>query len=219
MLRRTAQGVTVLWSLCLLGCLHPVEQRVDSTVCELSAQPWDLQPIDHALPPPIPRTDSIETKPGEKTPSKLVGPTVPPELLPGGPLPEIDVPNLGKSTDPRPKDTEDKRRQAVAKILPLMPRLADEPLDQPGPEGRPLTLSDLQKLAMANSPLIRQATARVQEAQGAAIQVGLPPNPIIGYEGDQMGTTGGPGYQGGFVEQKVIVANKLQLRRAVATMD
>ena len=62
-------------------------------------------------------------------------------------------------------------------------------------------------------------TSQSSSEWNSAIQAGLPPNPTIGYEGDTMGTAVGPGYQGGFVEQKIIVANKLQLARAAATMD
>jgi cobalt-zinc-cadmium efflux system outer membrane protein len=55
--------------------------------------------------------------------------------------------------------------------------------------------------------------------RGAAIQAGLPPNPTIGFEADTFGTTGGAGYQGAFIDQVIKTANKLQLARAVATMD
>jgi cobalt-zinc-cadmium efflux system outer membrane protein len=228
MIRRAVQGISVAGLICLAGCLHPVAEHVDTTVCDLAAKPWDLQPIDHALPPPtattsdsgkLPETPDIPKKPGGKEKEKLVGPPVPPELLPGGKLPEIQLPPVGGKDEKERKKNEQERRRAVQRLLPSLPEVSEEPPDLPGPEGRPLTLSDLQKLAMSNSPLIRQAAARVKETQGAAIQAGLPPNPTIGYEGDTMGTTGGPGYQGGFIEQKIIVANKLQLQRAVATMD
>jgi cobalt-zinc-cadmium efflux system outer membrane protein len=229
MIRGAVQGISVAGLLCLAGCLHPVVEHVDTTVCDLAAKPWDLQPIDHALPPAtpspsdsgkLPGTTEVPKKPGAPEKEKLVGPPVPPELLPGGPLPRITLPELSLEKDEKKrKQNEEERRQAVLRLLPSLPELSEEPPDLPGPEGRPLTLSDLQKLAMTNSPLIRQAAARVKETQGAAIQAGLPPNPTIGYEGDTMGTTGGPGYQGGFIDQKIIVSNKLQLQRAVATMD
>jgi cobalt-zinc-cadmium efflux system outer membrane protein len=220
--------MSVAGLLCLVGCLHPVAEHVETTVCDLAAQPWDLQPLDHAMPPLTTTTTETQKesqtteipKSGGKEKQKLVGPPVPPELLPGGKLPEIKLPQLGQEKDEKErKKKEEERRQAIARLLPSLPELSDEPPDLPGPEGRPLTLSDIQKLAMSNSPLIRQAAARVKEMQGAAIQAGLPPNPFIGFEADTIGTTGGPGYTGGFIDQKIIIANKLQLQRAVATMD
>jgi cobalt-zinc-cadmium efflux system outer membrane protein len=107
----------------------------------------------------------------------------------------------------------------IERLLPSLPPLGEDSPFPPGPEGRPLTLSDLQKLAVANSPLVKQAACRVKEAYGNAIQVGLPPNPTFGLEIDTFGTTGGGGYQGGFVDQVIKTANKLQLARASAASD
>jgi outer membrane protein, heavy metal efflux system len=107
----------------------------------------------------------------------------------------------------------------LARLFTPLPPLGPDPQPAPGPEGRPLTLSDLQRIGLANSPAVKMAVAAVEAARGAAIQAGLPPNPTVGYEGDTAGTTGGAGYQGGFVDQVIKTANKLQLARAVATMD
>jgi cobalt-zinc-cadmium efflux system outer membrane protein len=235
MIRRTVQGVSAVGLLCLVGCLHPVAENVDATVCDLAAIPRDLQPLEHAdlSPPPRPEEKKPEA-PAVKGKDKGKPPplTVPDDLLPGGkvagifpdpPVPpdraDPDYDRKRKEYEARRKEWETKFRKALPSFFPPLPPVGDDPPDPPGPEGRPYTLADLQKLAMANSPLIRQAAARIKEAQGNAIQVGLPPNPNMGYEGDTIGTSGGPGYQGGFVEQKVIVSNKLQLARAAATMD
>jgi cobalt-zinc-cadmium efflux system outer membrane protein len=45
------------------------------------------------------------------------------------------------------------------------------------------------------------------------------PNPTVGFEADTTGTTGGAGYVGGFVEQVINTANKLQLSRAAAAFE
>jgi cobalt-zinc-cadmium efflux system outer membrane protein len=82
-----------------------------------------------------------------------------------------------------------------------------------------LTLSDLQRLALLSSPAIKQAQAAVEAARGAAYQAGLWPNPTVGFEVDTFGTTGGAGYPGGYVDQLIKTAGKLQLARAVATLD
>jgi cobalt-zinc-cadmium efflux system outer membrane protein len=234
--------------LCLAGCLHPVVEKIDATVCDLAAQPLDLQPVEHGgtgspasagtASPPASLTPADETPPpaaGTLKPTSWAGGDtkapakaearpketlrIPDELSPGGRIPEVDLPRVPSADDPKRKEKEQKRLEALQRLFPPLPPLGEDPPEPPGPEDLPLTLSDLQKLALANSPLIRQASARVKEMEGAAIQAGLPPNPSMGYEGDTMGTTGGPGYQGGFVEQKIVVANKLQLARAAATMD
>lgn len=228
----------------LTGCLHPVREVIDGAICDLATQPRDLQPLAHAdltSPAPGDRSeqatgpDREEVAPAPEkapeAPAAAVRPMrfqertngdrsepearrprfdVPSDLLPAGPVEPLRLPS---------GEDADARRQAVGKLYPPLPALTDEMPYPPGPAGRPLTLADLQKLALTNHPQIRQAAARIEEARGTAIQAGLPPNPIVGYEGDTTGTTGGAGYQGGFVQQTIRTANKLQLARAVAAMD
>lgn len=119
----------------------------------------------------------------------------------------------------RAEVSEAQKRDYYRRLFTPLPPLGPDPTPVPGPEGRPLTLADLQRIGMANSPAIKQATANVQAARGAAEQAGLWPNPTLGFEVDTFGTTGGAGYVGGFVEQLIKTAGKLQLARAAATMD
>ena len=97
-------------------------------------------------------------------------------------------------------------RKAVEQLFPPLPALSPDPPTVPGPDGHPLALADLQRLALSNNPTIRQAAADVVSAQGAALQAGVYPNPTIGYQGDTMGTTGGAGYQGFMFDQKIMTA-------------
>src|SRR5262249_47150177 len=124
-------------------------------------------------------------------------------------------------TMPSPDEPEfkEKREKAFEKLYPGLPALGSDPEPMPGPQGKPLTLSDLEHLAMTNSPLIRQAAAEVEANRGAVIKAGAYPNPTVGYEGDTLGTTGGAGYQGGFIDQVIKTAGKLKLAVAAAQMD
>jgi outer membrane protein, heavy metal efflux system len=79
-----------------------------------------------------------------------------------------------------------------------------------------LTLTDLEAMALRNNPAVGQAAARVEAAQGNWVQVGLPPNPRVGYSGDEMGDDGTAGQQGGFVGQQFITGGKLRLSREAA---
>jgi cobalt-zinc-cadmium efflux system outer membrane protein len=47
------------------------------------------------------------------------------------------------------------------------------------------------------------------------LQVGLWPNPLVGYLGEDMGDAGGAGLQGGFVGQRIVTSGKLSLNRTV----
>src|SRR5262249_22296973 len=82
-----------------------------------------------------------------------------------------------------------------------------------------LTLADLQRLALSNSPLIRQAAADVDAARGAAQQAGAYPNPQVGYEGDNINSGATAGFQGGFIDQVIKTGGKLRLTREAAQID
>ena len=80
----------------------------------------------------------------------------------------------------------------------------------------PLTLDMLLASARAHNPTLRAAQAAIAQSAGHAKQAGLLPNPVIGYEGDQIrGGSYGGGEQGGFVEQTIPLGGKLGLRRDV----
>ena len=82
-----------------------------------------------------------------------------------------------------------------------------------------LTLSELEDIALGNNPAMAIAAARLDAAHGKWLQVGLPPNPIIGYSGDEMGDQGTSGQQGGFIGQTFVRGAKLQLNRAVVDQE
>jgi cobalt-zinc-cadmium efflux system outer membrane protein len=126
-----------------------------------------------------------------------------------------------------PKDKEEQKRVVKELYPPLSPLPVEAP-PQPGPGGRALTLSDLQGLAVANHPSIRNAVAAIEAAKGAVKQAGAYPNPTVGWEADTIGTSGavnagtgggGSGYQGGWVDQIIKGANGLKLATAAALMD
>jgi cobalt-zinc-cadmium efflux system outer membrane protein len=68
----------------------------------------------------------------------------------------------------------------------------------------PLTLEQLEQWALASNPTLAQAVADVDTASGRAIQAGIPPNPTVGYTGQQIGSQGTAGQQGIYLEQPVI---------------
>ncbi|TWT90278.1 Cobalt-zinc-cadmium resistance protein CzcC precursor [Pseudobythopirellula maris] len=84
---------------------------------------------------------------------------------------------------------------------------------------RALTLARLEELALSNNPTLAQVSARVQAARGEYLQVGLKPNPVVGYVANEIGNEGAAGQQGAFVSQQFITANKLGLNRRVAAKD
>ncbi|MBI1903699.1 MAG: TolC family protein [Planctomycetia bacterium] len=82
-----------------------------------------------------------------------------------------------------------------------------------------MTLADLEGIALANSPSLAEAAARVEALRGKYWQVGLPFNPRAGYVAEDIGNEGSSGQQGAFVAQEVILGDKLRLNRAVAAQE
>jgi cobalt-zinc-cadmium efflux system outer membrane protein len=208
------------------GCSYAVREQVDKMVCELPSHPLDLE----HLPPPDqstrnlnkaePRTidsSSNSVKPASyqeqpKDQAKQAPPDrfkYPPEL-PGADAPPIAIPGADA-----PKQ---EREKAIDDLYPVLDPLGAEPQPQPGPNGQPLTLADLQNLARTNSPLLRQPAADVVGAWGAVLQAGAYKNPNFGYQADNVNSANTAGFQGVFIEQTFITGGKLEVARASATV-
>ncbi|MEZ6060490.1 MAG: TolC family protein [Planctomycetaceae bacterium] len=134
---------------------------------------------------------------------------IPPEL-PGADSAPLRMPPLDAGM------SADDRRSLVASMFPDVAEVQKSVA--PG-EGERVTLAWLQQTGLENSPVIRQAAADVEQARGQAIQLGLYPNPTVGYEGDTIGTGRTAGYNGLFFSQEFVTADKLVLARNSAMME
>ena len=76
------------------------------------------------------------------------------------------------------------------------------------------SLDQIESIALANNPSLQAAGLLVQKAAGLRYQVGLAPNPTLGYFGQQIAAQG-TDQHGVFVEQEFVRGNKLQLNRDV----
>ncbi len=88
---------------------------------------------------------------------------------------------------------------------------------EPSPKG--VTLEELEQRALASNPSIRRFSALVGAARGNWVQVGLRPNPSIGYEGQQLGSGGLAEQHGVLLTQEIVRGGKLGLNRAVADRE
>ena len=92
---------------------------------------------------------------------------------------------------------------------------------QPSPSAssEPLTLGQLEQMALRANPTIVQAAAAVDAARNRARQAGAWPNPVIGYTGSEIapGEITRFGVHGVFAEQTILLGGKLRLNRAVFT--
>jgi cobalt-zinc-cadmium efflux system outer membrane protein len=216
----------LILSLILLAGCSSFTGKVDQQVDELAAivDHADIRPAsDHTaiteavLPAPQPTTSAAQsadkqqqdTSAGAQQSEKR-----PPQRLvvPPG-LPGSDAPPITKF----PEDPE-KKKGYLNELFPPLPAAPQMRPLAPGPEGHPMTLADLQRLAAVYSPAIKSAEAAVEAAKGAVKQAGAYPNPSFFFEQDTVGT-GSAGYEGFGVHQTVKTANKLKLQEAAAVMD
>ena len=103
---------------------------------------------------------------------------------------------------------------------PSAPAASEDPFGGEAPaDGPVMTLAELESIALANNPTLIQADARVRAARAKCLQVGLYPNPTIGYLGEDMGSEGRAGKQGAFAGQEIVTAGKLGRRRAVVAHE
>jgi cobalt-zinc-cadmium efflux system outer membrane protein len=104
----------------------------------------------------------------------------------------------------------------IERLFPDLPPLPIEPKPQPGPGGQPYTLAELQRLAAANSPTLRQAVADVRTAEGNLIQAKTYTNPIVSYMDVSSNNTNTAMAVGGSVEQSITTGGKMKLGVAAA---
>ncbi|MEZ6065741.1 MAG: TolC family protein [Planctomycetaceae bacterium] len=136
-----------------------------------------------------------------------------PAEIPGANTPPLNVPQLGAELG------FEQRREALGQVYPKLDAPAS-PVDAAEVATRSsVSLLELQSMALQHSPVLRQAAADVEQARGLAIQAGLHPNPIIGYEGDSLGTAKTAGYNGVYFNQEIVTAGKLGYAKNAALME
>jgi hypothetical protein len=196
--------------LLLAGCVYNSRERVDQSVGELTSHPYDQQApakaenqpaspqvepsasnesILHegasACPPQGTDVQTVAWLASEQSSNPLATKEKRPDLnipaeIPGSEARRIEIPH-----DPATK------QQAIERLFPDMPPLPVKPIPQPGPNGKPYTLADLQQIAVENSPQLRQTAADVQAARGNMIQANAYPNPTVSYQ--MTPSNSGPG--------------------------
>ena len=133
-----------------------------------------------------------------------------PSRLPGSEAPPLDLP---------PFEQKLARGREIDRVFPDLPPMPPEPQPLPGPDGKPYTLTELQRIAAANSPALRQAAADVQDAAGAMLKARTYANPQGSYFVDPNANNTSSGVQGFGIEQVIKTGGKQKLSAAAARMD
>ena len=146
-------------------------------------------------------------------PPRTVQPLEIPSAIPGSAAPPLSLPPARPGVTPAERSSE---IDALFADLDVIAPIA-EPVPAPGQA--PLTLAQLQSIAVTRNPLIRQAASDVEAARGNMIQAGAYPNPHVGYQSDDVNTGSTAGYQGGGISQTIVTGGKLRLAKASAEVD
>jgi cobalt-zinc-cadmium efflux system outer membrane protein len=101
-------------------------------------------------------------------------------------------------------------------VVPPAAEPTEMPAEQTADGG--LTLAQLQSMALANNPSIRQAASAAHKAMGFQNQVGLYPNPTAGYSGNQLFDDGTDQHTA-YISQDIVTADKLGLNRCVLSQS
>jgi len=151
--------------------------------------------------------------PASARPPRTVQPLEIPSAIPGSTAPPLRLPPIQPGTTPAGQRSAIEALFADLDVIPPTP----EPVPTPGQA--PLTLTQLQSIAISHNPLIRQAASDVEAARGNMIQAGAYPNPHVGYQSDDINTGSTAGYQGGGISQTIVTGGKLRLAKASAEVD
>lgn len=79
-----------------------------------------------------------------------------------------------------------------------------------------LDFEQLVGLALQQHPLLAAARLNVEAARGRLIQAGLYPNPVIGFESEDIAEGGQAGKLGPFFEQEIVLGGKLRWAQQLA---
>ena len=99
----------------------------------------------------------------------------------------------------------------VAALLAARPVSAGAPAEAPA---APLTLQELEERALARNPTLAQAQAAIRAAEGHRSQAGRNPNPLVGYEGEELTLNkdkwARQTHHYFFLEQRIVIGRKLK---------
>src|SRR5690554_5820864 len=81
----------------------------------------------------------------------------------------------------------------LASLCGAAEQAAVPPLPRQLPVTAPLTLADLERIAIESNPTLVQARMAIRAAEGSHLQAGLYPNPTLEYIADEIGNDGSEG--------------------------
>lgn len=100
-----------------------------------------------------------------------------------------------------------------------VPFVDDPAIAKTPSQAESLTLQELEATALASHPAIAQARAHVDSTRGRYVQAGLPFNPILQYQSDEIGNERSSGLHSIQLSQQFVTANKLGIAQQVQARE
>ena len=205
----TAIGICALLAVSSAGCSLPgsrIGQRIGHTYCPPTGLESD--PLESGTPARLTRT-AVPSKPADELrdsapPSHAVSRAVLPEAA--MPTREHPVVPIGLRVTPADELTR----------LSHLDDASETGVETAEPSG--WSLEELESLALRQNPAILQASASAHKAMGFRRQVGLRPNPVVGYQGMQLADQGTDQHVA-FVEQDLVLGDKLRKNERVLNQE
>ena len=156
---------------------------------------------------------SIPNRVPQATLSSNLGNSSAPQSLPSAS--SVPTPPSGNVSNAR-NTTADMQ---IAPVSYQQPELIPELIHVAEEVPTALTLEQVLQMAISGNPAIGVAAARVDALRGKWVQVGLAPNPTLGYVASEVGNDAQEGQQGMYVGQTFVRGNKLNLNRAIVSQE
>ena len=153
------------------GC-RVIGEAFDSTLVE-NGRPVNSASVVHLSPSELARSSGRQIEPDGQIDELSAHQTGEMRRSGGlGRLPKTTSSQVRFAKYEQEKGDADTAKESVQEKLPTLPRAAAPKFG--------LTLSEVEDIALGNNPAMAMARAQLDAARGKWLQVGLPPNPVIG---------------------------------------
>ncbi len=193
----------VLATICVLpSCSHVPRRDVAARTGDLGAAEVAVATNERASTEPLPTHASATAVTGTESetddqPSRTWRPTV------------VHTSGQSRAAEPPPVPPADDVRESKAG--------QQKPQPAGDAESVGLTLAEIENIALQNNPTLSMAEAEIEKERGNWTQLGLYPNPTVGYLRSDPTKSGQSQTDGAFIQQTFVTGGKLRLNREIET--
>ncbi|MBD3675222.1 MAG: TolC family protein [Planctomycetaceae bacterium] len=189
-----------------MGTYYPKNSSVSASVCKLEQnKDQKVSSSSDSVAPAVkskPSTTVAETKN-----------TIEPDTPESSPAAELSAEIVPVAFDEKDEPIRLASKTSTTEEPPQIPLPEDSNAGQ-SPNGDVMSLEELESIALANNPAIKELAATTQKAAGFRTQVTRKPNPTVGYQAMQLADQGTDQHVA-FFNQEFVTGGKLELNHRV----